>query len=93
LEIVESSWRRDLGPKLELYRRTGVAEYLAILIRKKTVQWRVLEDGQYKLLEPAGGVLKSRVFPGLWLDTGALFPPDRKRLLAGVDEGLRTARS
>lgn len=82
IEIVDSSRARDLGPKLELYRRHGVQEYLAVLVRDKKLQWRALEpDGRYKLLKPARGILKSRVFPGLDLDTTALFPPDRKRLL------------
>lgn len=88
VEIVESSWRRDLGPKLELYRRSGVAEYLAVILPRQSVEWRVLENGRYQLLAPEDGFLKSRVFPGLWLDVNALFPPDRQRLLAGVNSGM-----
>ena len=87
VEICYSSLSYDLGPKLELYRRNGVQEYLAVLLEDQKVQWRALTDGRYDLLEPSGPFLKSRVFPGLWLDTSALFPPDRKRLLAGIDEG------
>lgn len=59
-----------------------------ILLEDKKAKWRVLgSDGRYRLLKPSGGFLKSKIFPGLWLDTGALFPPDRKRLLAGVEAG------
>jgi Uma2 family endonuclease len=89
VEVSYSSRAYDLGPKLELYRRTGVQEYLTILLEDKKAQWRVLgRDGRYRLLTPSSGFLKSKIFSGLWLDTGALFPPDRKRLLAGVEAGL-----
>ncbi len=92
VEICYSSLAYDLGPKLELYRRAGVQEYLTILLENNKVQWRVLNsDRRYQVLKPAGGFLKSRVFPGLWLDAGAMFPPDRKRLLAGVDAGLQAS--
>ena len=89
VEICYSSLAYDLGPKLELYRRAGVREYLTILLEDNKAQWRALNsDARYQVLKPAGGYLKSRVFPGLWLDPVALFPPDRQRLLAGVDAGL-----
>ena len=88
VEVSYSSRSYDLGPKLDLYRRNGVQEYITVLVEEQKVQWRVLNEGHYQLLEPEDGFLKSRVFPGLWLDSAALFPPDRKRLLAGVDAGL-----
>ena len=88
VEICYSSRAYDLGPKLELYRRNGVQEYLTVLLEDKKVQWRILREGQYELLKPSpDGILKSEIFPGLWLDTQALFPPDRKRLLAALDAG------
>jgi Uma2 family endonuclease len=91
VEISYSSLAYDLGPKLELYRRTGVQEYLTILLEDKKAQWRVLgSDGRYRLLKLSGGFLKSKIFPGLWLDPVALFPPDRKRLLAGVEAGSKS---
>ncbi len=88
IEVSSSSRSYDLGPKLDLYRRNGVQEYVTVLVEEQKVQWRVLNEGHYQLLEPVDGFLKSRIFPGLWLDPHALFPPDRKRLLAGVDAGL-----
>jgi Uma2 family endonuclease len=92
VEICYSSLAYDLGPKLELYRRARVQEYLTILLEDKKAQWRSLNsDGRYQVLKPSSGFLKSLVFSGFWLDPGALFPPDRKRLLAGVDAGLPQA--
>lgn len=88
IEICYSSRSYDLGPKLELYRREGVPEYLAVLLEDKRVEWRVLDGAGYYVLSISDGYLKSRTFPGLWLDQSALFPPDIRRLLAGVDEGL-----
>ena len=88
IEVSYSSRSYDLGPKLDLYRRNGVQEYITVLVEEQKVQWRVLNEGHYQLLEPEGGFLKSRIFPGLWLDPAALFPPDRTRLLAGAAAGL-----
>jgi len=88
-EISHSSRSYDLGPKLRLYERSGVTEYLAVLIQEKRVEWRVLVDGRYVLLTPdAEGYLKSATLAGLWLDPAALFPLDEKRLQAVLQQGL-----
>ena len=85
VEIVDSSRAHDLGPKLAAYRSAGVAEYIAVLIGAKRVEWRVLSGTRYRLLDPgADGILKSPGFPGLWLDTGAVFPPGIKRIKAAL---------
>lgn len=88
VEIAYSSLAYDLGPKLELYRRGGVAEYITVLLEEKKVQWRVLENRRYHALRPSGGYLKSRAYPGLWLDPKAVFPPRIRELLASVEAGL-----
>jgi hypothetical protein len=38
-----------------------------------------------------GGVFKSRLFPGLWVDGDALFAKDGLRLTATLARGLATA--
>ncbi|MDX1980708.1 MAG: Uma2 family endonuclease [Bryobacteraceae bacterium] len=47
VEISGSSLSRDLGAKLDLYRRTGVREYLTVLLRPRQVIWRQLVRGRY----------------------------------------------
>ena len=90
VEVCRSSRSYDLGPKLALYERSGVPEYLAILVEEKRFEWRVLVDGRYQSLEADSGVFHSRVFPGLWIDETAYWRKDSARLLAVLDQGLRS---
>ena len=83
----------DLGPKLAAYCKAGVREYIAVLLKKQRIEWRVLSGTQYRLLPPpSDGILKSPHLPGLWLDTQALFPLDRERLFAAIDRGVAAQR-
>jgi len=91
VEISRSSRSYDLGPKLALYQRTGVMEYAAALVDEERIEWRVLEEGSYRLMPPSPqGIYKSRVFPGLWLDSSAFWRGDRERLAEVLEEGLRS---
>ena len=91
VEICVSSTGMEFGPKLALYQRAGVLEYITIESAAKRVVWRMLVDGRYEAIEPdADGVLKSRCFPGLWLDTGAYLSGDRKRISQTLRAGLAT---
>jgi len=86
VEVSGSSLSRDLGIKLELYRRAGVREYLTIQLQPRAIVWRQLVRGKYKEMEPADdGILRSRVFPGLWLDPDALW---KGKLLPAAQQGL-----
>jgi hypothetical protein len=49
------------------------------------------EDDYQLLLAGADGVLRSRVFPGLWLDAAVLLAEDGARVLARLQEGLQSA--
>ncbi|MFN7921400.1 MAG: Uma2 family endonuclease [Bryobacteraceae bacterium] len=90
VEVTESSLSRDLGSKLELYRRTGVREYITVLLQPKRVIWRELVRGRYREIKPDDeGLLKSRVFPGLWLDPETLW--NRKSIRAALEKGLASA--
>lgn len=90
VEVSASSMSRDLGIKLDLYRKAGVCEYLTILLQPQQVIWRRLSRGTYKELAPdSDGFLKSRVFPGLWLDPEAVWNPEC-RLRKAADAGLKS---
>lgn len=52
VEVSGSSSSRDLGVKLELYRRSGVREYLTVLLKPRQVIWRQLVRGRYKEIAP-----------------------------------------
>ncbi len=93
VEISYSSRAYDLGPKLAAYRSGGVREYVSILLEEQRVEWRVLSGSRYRLLEAGEDlILRSPHFQGLWLDTGAVFPPDSKRLFEAIEVGLLSGR-
>ena len=90
VELCQASRSYDLGPKLALYERAGVPEYLAILIEERRFEWRILEQGRYRLMETGDGIFRSRILPGLWIDEPAFWRKDDPRLLAVVDQGLQS---
>jgi hypothetical protein len=75
--------------KLSLYEQAGVNEYVAVLVSEQEVRWHRLVAGAYQVIPaPPDGVLRSQVFPGLWLDGAALLHHDSARLLATLHQGL-----
>ena len=91
VEVALSSRSYDLGPKLALYQRAEVPEYVAMLVEETRIEWRVLENGSYRLMPPdAEGVFRSKVFPGLWFDTNAFWRKDGLKLLAVLEQGLQS---
>jgi Uma2 family endonuclease len=88
-EVASSSVSYDLHAKLHVYRRNGVREYLVWRVIEQAIDWFVLQAGQYERLPAdASGVVRSTVFPGLWLAPEALLQGDLARLLATVQHGL-----
>lgn len=87
VEIAASSSSIDLHAKLDVYRNAGVHEYLVWRTLDEAFDWFALRDSRYERLDAEQGILKSRQFPGLWLDTAAMLRGD----LAGVLETLRRA--
>src|SRR5438093_8056730 len=77
VEIVASSRAYDLHQKKGAYRRNGVLEYLAWITGENRMIWWELREGEYQqMAATTEGLLKSRVFPGLWLDTTSLLRGD-----------------
>lgn len=92
VEIANSTADDDLGEKRDLYRRFGVQEYIVWRVADRAVDWFVLRNGLYWPLEPgADGVVRSAVFPGLWLDPAALIAGDAARVLAVAQQGYGSA--
>jgi Uma2 family endonuclease len=89
-EICRSSAAYDLHVKYELYQEARVQEYLAILLHEREIRWHALNaQGRYELLAPdAEGMLRSRVFPGLWLDSRAFSVRDLRHVLVRLQDGL-----
>ncbi|MFQ5858693.1 MAG: Uma2 family endonuclease [Anaerolineae bacterium] len=89
VEVAASSAAYDLSSKLRVYQRNGVQEYVAVQIYEQRVDWFVLREGVYEPLSPDdAGVLRSEVFPGLWLQPAALLAGDIAAMLNVLREGL-----
>lgn len=88
-EISLSSTAYDLHQKLDLYQTAEVREYLAILVREREVRWHRLIDDMFQVVAAdEDGVLRSTVFPGLWLDAPAFLAADVARVLTVLSQGL-----
>jgi Uma2 family endonuclease len=89
VEICVTSTEIDFGPKLALYQRAGVREYITVEQFGRRMTWRVLENGAYVAQTlPADGIVRSQVFPGLWLDLAAFWADDGAKMLAVLNAGL-----
>lgn len=63
--------------KRGVYCRAGVREYLVWRVAEGKIDWFILHNGEYRALQPAAdGLLHSRVFAGLVLDSTALLARD-----------------
>lgn len=89
VEVAASSASYDLHDKRRAYARNGVREYLVIQTYEKRVDWFVLRESGYESLEAdEKGILRSEIFPGLWIQPAALWSGDLATMLAVLQEGL-----
>ncbi|MEB3178136.1 MAG: Uma2 family endonuclease, partial [Nostocaceae cyanobacterium] len=92
VEVAASSASYDLNDKLNAYRRNGVREYIVWQIYENRVDWFILQEGRYVPVIPdERGIIRSQVFPGLWLSVNGLRQGNRREILAVLQEGLATA--
>lgn len=88
-EIAASSAAYDLYDKKNAYRRNGVKEYIVWQVLEQKLDWFILREGVYEsLMSDHTEIIKSEVFPGLWLTVSALLAGDMKQVLAVLQEGL-----
>ncbi len=89
VEIAASTASYDLHDKFRAYRRNGVREYLVWVVLEEEFRWYVLEEGDYRRLEPDGaGCLRSPFWPGLVLDVKALLAGEMGPVLMRLQEGM-----
>jgi Uma2 family endonuclease len=88
-EVAASSASYDLGDKKRAYRRNGVQEYIVWQMFENRLDWFVLKEDEYVNLAPdADGVIRSQVFPGLWLAVEALLAGELPQVLMVLQQGL-----
>lgn len=92
VEVASSSASYDLHSKKQDYLKAGVREYLVVLARERRLVWFANREGHFEEIPPGDdGLLRSEVFPGLWLDPAALLRLDSAAVRAALDQGLATA--
>ncbi|MEH1846555.1 MAG: Uma2 family endonuclease [Nostoc sp.] len=92
IEIVASSVAIDLHDKKKVYGRNGVKEYIIWQIFENKLDWFRLQQGEYASLEvDADGIIKSQVFPGLWLSMSDLLAGNMQQVLTVLQLGLNSS--
>ncbi len=87
-EISRTTADDDLGAKREVYRRHKVPEYIVWRVADRELDWFILRGDYYFRIDPeADGIMRSEVFPGLWLDPAALIRGDSARVLTVAQLG------
>lgn len=87
IEVAHSTAAIDLHQKKDDYERGGVAEYVVVCLEEPQVFWFDLAGGRSRKT-PADGVLRSKAFPGLWIDSKALFRGDLQHMVQVLNDGL-----
>ncbi len=91
IEIAHSSYSIDRHAKFRDYERVGVREYLIVIVKAERIEWYDRDrNGFVPMVADEKGIVRSRVFPGLWLDPAGIFAKSSKRLLATLNAGLAT---
>ncbi len=88
VEIAASSASYDLHSKKQVYCRNGVQEYVVWQTFEQKLDWFSLNEGEYVSLPDDNGVVKSSVFPGLWLAVPALLAGDLIEVITVLQSGL-----
>lgn len=90
-EVASSSAAYDLGDKLRAYRRNQVQEYLVWQVYEQKIDWFRWREGEYiSLPTDEHGIIKSEIFPGLWLSVPALISGNLVAVHSELQKGLAT---
>jgi Uma2 family endonuclease len=89
VEITHSSRSIDLTQKKAVYRKAGVQEYLVLSVEKKELFWFDFRS-RHTLKRDKDGVIKSRVYPGLWNTVPGLLDQNQTHMGAVLRAGLQS---
>jgi hypothetical protein len=85
--VAEDVDSADYEYKRRDYQRYGVLEYLFVNVQDQRLHWIDLRVDRDVPMGP-DGIVRAQTFPGLWVDSVALFQNDYNRLLATLQQGL-----
>jgi Uma2 family endonuclease len=86
-EISYSTRSLDMNQKRQDYLAAGIQEYLVVCVEEQEVHWFHFPS-KTSIKPNRQGISRSRVFPGLWIDTQALLRRDYSRLVEVLQQGL-----
>ena len=86
-EVAYSTRSIDMHQKRRDYERAGVREYLVLCVEEAALHWFRFKP-RVELVADKRAVYRSRVFPGLWLDSAAIFARDRAQAVKTLRDGL-----
>lgn len=91
VEVAYTSEAIDLHDKREQYARTGVQEYLVVLIQEQRIRGFRRRGSRFADVKISGdGIWKSSLFPGLWLSVRAMPDRDMSTVIGTLNEGIST---
>ncbi|NEP59184.1 MAG: Uma2 family endonuclease [Symploca sp. SIO2G7] len=89
VEIAASTVSIDLRDKQRAYQRNQVQEYLVWRVYDQELDWFRLTQGKYIKLQPdEQGIIKSEIYPGLWLDVNTLLAGNLAKVLEVLQQGI-----
>lgn len=89
-EIAHSSRAIDLHFKKERYALAGVLEYVVVSLEPKKLYWFDLQKNA-ELPTDVDGIIRSMVFPGLWIHAQGLLDLDHVQTTDALNSGLQSA--
>ncbi len=91
VEVAASSAAIDLHDKKRAYRRNQVHEYVVWRTLESQLDWFVLKADDYVTQLPdQQGIVRSQIFPGLWLAVSALLSGEMTTVLSVLQQGLNS---
>jgi Uma2 family endonuclease len=91
IEIAASSASIDLKTKKQVYQRHAIPEYIVWQVFENELVWFHLREGTYQVLDQdPDGIMRSQVFPGLWLDVAALLNNQMSQVLRILQQGIES---
>jgi Uma2 family endonuclease len=90
-EVSFSSRSIDLHIKKERYAKFGVKEYIIFCVEPSLIQGLNLASGEMLPMDE-NGVIRSEIFPGLWIDARSLSTGDYKSAFETLSLGLQSSQ-
>ncbi|MGJ3251630.1 MAG: Uma2 family endonuclease [Elainellaceae cyanobacterium] len=91
VEVAASSAAIDLHDKKRAYRRNQVQEYIVWRTLERQLDWFLLEADEYQAQRlDDQGIVRSRIFPGLWLAVSALLAGEMTTVLTVLQQGINS---